>query len=342
MFNFSIITKYFNKLKNNYTLQKDNTHSKISSSPQITFNKNYKYLFDEKFNEYINTFIIFISKNPNIDLRLFYENLKTLIIEEKANFNKLFFIKTSTRGEYDSSENKILLKKEDNFYTIYHELLHCASRRITNTQINTGFYKFVVNEKNKKTTFKMGKALTEGYTTLLEKRYFDKIEHTQKYGYSVETFIAETVEKIVGKDEMEKLYFNADFDGLIQNLMQFSNEEDIYCFLKYFDKILITSNINLSSKEKNYIYKSMAHFLLRVYICKLITLLQKHEITKEDFENLFDEFVEDLSIHYVHNKKNTYYFLTEEFTNQILDEINEALDNKPLIKSANYNIFLQK
>ena len=41
----------------------------------------------------------------------------------------------------------------------------------------------------------MGKALTEGYTTLLEKRYFDKIEHSQKYGYQVETFIAEIVEK---------------------------------------------------------------------------------------------------------------------------------------------------
>lgn len=328
MFNINVVTKYLKKYKNNYTLKKDNTYSKLSKSSQISFDKNIKQIFDKKFNEYINTFISFIETNPNIDLKLFYNNLKTLIIKEKRSFNNLFFIKSSDKAFYDSHKNKILIQREDNFFAIYHELLHCASRKITNTQINTGFYKFVIDEKNKKTSFKMGKALTEGYTTLLEKRYFDSIKHTQKYSYDIETFIAETIEKIVGRDEMEKLYFNADFDGLIENLKQFSNEEDIYLFLKYFDKILITSNKKVSSKEKKHIYKSMAYFLLKSYICKLIMLLQKHEITREAFENLFDDFVEDLSVHYINDKKNTYYFLTEEFTNQILDEINEVLDNE--------------
>jgi len=334
MFNISIITKYFTKSKK-YSIKKRNIYSNISKPPKIIYNQNEKYLFDKKFNEYINTFITIMSKNPNINLKLFYENLKTLIIKEKKNLNNIFLIKISGRGFYDLDENKILIQRDDNFFTIYHELLHCASRKVTNTQINTGFYKFIIDKKTKKITFKIGKALTEGYTTLLEKRYFDCIEHTQKYGYSVETFIAEIVEKIVGKDEMEKLYFNADFDGLIQNLKQFSNEEDIYCFLKYFDKILITSNNRVSSKGKKHIYKSMAYFLLKSYICKLIALLQKDKITREDFENLFDEFVENLSVHYVNNKKNTYYFLTEEFTNQILDEINEDLTNKQKIRLCN-------
>ena len=37
----------------------------------------------------------------------------------------------------------------------------------------------------------MGKALNEGYTTLLEKRYFDSIDHIQKRGYVIEEFISD-------------------------------------------------------------------------------------------------------------------------------------------------------
>ena len=75
MFDISTITKYFNKIKNNYTVQKDSLYSKISKSIQITFDKENNQKFDEKFNEYINTFISQINKNSNIDLKLFYQYL---------------------------------------------------------------------------------------------------------------------------------------------------------------------------------------------------------------------------------------------------------------------------
>ena len=324
MFNFNIITKYFNKTKNNYTIQKNNAYSKIYDSPQMLFNKNEKYLFDEKFNKYINTFVELISKNPNIDLKLFYENLKTLIIKER----KKFFIKTHTKGHYNSYDNKIVVIEEDNFYSIYHELLHCASRKITENKMNTGFHKFVVDEKNKKILFNVGKALNEGYTTLLEKRYFDSVEHTQKRGYVIEEFIATMLEKIVTNKEMEKLYFNADFDGLISYLKDFSNEEDIYLFFKFFDKVFVNSKKKITPKEAKYFYEFIARFLLKTYICRLIYLLQNDLIKRKEFEDLFDDFVEKLSINAVYDKKNTYNFLTPEITDQILDQVNDDLDNK--------------
>ena len=130
MFDFSTITKYLNRQKTNYKLQKNNINSKISKSTKINFDKENKQQFDKKFNEYINRFIDFINVNPNIDLKLFYENLKGLIIKEKRTFNYLFFIKSDTKGQYDGYDNKILVLREDNFYSIYHELLHCASRRL--------------------------------------------------------------------------------------------------------------------------------------------------------------------------------------------------------------------
>lgn len=326
MFGFDTIIKYFSAQKTNYILHKDNAYSKISNSIQL--NKETNQQFNKKFDEYINRFINFINTNPNIDLKLFYENLKSLIIKEKRTFNKFLFITSYTKGHYDGYDNKILVLKEDNFYSIYHELLHCASRRIINQQMNVGFHKFAVDEKTGKITFNLGKALNEGYTTLLEKRYFGFIEHTQKRGYVIEEFISSKLEEIVGKDEMEKLYFNADLDGLINYLKQFSNEEDVYLFLEYFDKILVTAKKKVKSEEAEYIYKFIGAFLLKVYVYKLGILIENNTINSEEFLNSMDDFIKVLSINYVFDKKNNYYFLTNDFTNQILDEIYEELDNE--------------
>lgn len=328
MFDISTITKFFKNKKVNYALQKNNTYSKISKSQQISLDKENIQQFDEKFNEYINRFIDFINVNPNIDLKLFYENLKNLIIEEKRTFNHLFFIKSHTKGRYNGYNNKILVLREDNFYSIYHELLHCASRRVINEEMNVGFHKFSINEKSGKITFNMGKALNEGYTTLLEKRYFNSIEHTQKRGYVKEEFISSILEQIVGKEKMEKLYFNANLDGLIEYLKQFSNEEDIYSFLEYFDKILVTSKKKVKLKEAEYIYKFIGSFLLKTHVYKLIMLFNNDKINDEEFLTSIDDFIILLNINYVLSKKNTYHFLTKDFTDQILDEINEELDNE--------------
>lgn len=329
MFDIHTITKYFNRQKNNYKLQKNNIYSKISKTNKISLNKeNNKQQFNKKFNEYINRFINFLNINPNINLELFYENLKSLIIKEKGTFNKLLFIKSLTKGQYDGYDNKIVVLREDSFYSIYHELLHCASRRIIENEMNVGFHKFSVNEKNGKIIFNMGKSLNEGYTTLLEKRYFSCIEHTQKRGYVIEEFISLMLEKIVGKEEMEKLYFSADLDGLIAYLKQYSNEEDIYLFLQYFDKVFVNSKTKVKPKDAEYIYKFIAIFLLKSYIHKLGRLIQNNEINREEFLESFDEFVRLLSINAICDNKNTYYLLTPEITDQILDEVCEELDNK--------------
>ena len=194
--------------------------------------------------------------------------------------------------------------------------------------MNVGFHKFVVDEKSAKITFNMGKSLNEGYTTLLEKRYFSSINHVQERGYIIEEFISLMLEKIVGKEEMEKFYFSANLDVLINHLKQFSNEEDIYSFLTYFDKILVSINKKIKPKEAEYIYKFIGGFLLKLYVYKLVMLFKNNMINNEIFLESLDDFIRLLSTKSVFDNKNTYYFLTEDFTDQILDEINEDLDNK--------------
>lgn len=328
----NVVLKYYNKIKKLSLIKKEAPFKKASLNENMKNKIDIKSLFNKKFEENIDIFTNSLKTNPNVDLTLFFENLKTLIIEEKNNFNKFIFIKTSTTGHYYGYENKITLLKEDIFYSIYHELLHCASRKYREKQLNCGFYKFIYDDKKKKTIFKLGKGLTEGYTALLEERYFNYINKNKSSSYVVEKFIAEFIERIVEKEKMEKLYFNADLDGLIKELKVFSNEEDIYSFLNYLDTILKGNKKDTTPKKLNEIYEFIARFLLKSYVCKLIALLNNKTISRSTFCNLFDDFVEELSTNVVHNKKNTYYFLTEERTNRLLGEINEALDKKEKIK----------
>lgn len=303
------------KKTNNYDLKYNHKNQNIS-----------------KFNEYINNFINFINSNQNIDLKLFYENLKNLVIKKKTLFNKFFFIKYNIRGYYDGLKNKIVIIKEDNFYSIYHELLHCASRKIIGNEINIGFHKFIIDNKSNKIIFNMGKSLNEGYTALLEKRYFSNIKHNQKSGYIIEEFIASMIEKIIGKDHMEKLYFNADLCGLINYLKEFASYNDIILFLMYFNKISITSNVKTNPKEIEYIYKFIGAFLLKTYTYKLGRSFENNEIKYDKFKVLMNDFINELMTNSTLYNKNTYYFLTKKFACEILNQINENLDIKQKIR----------
>ena len=60
----------------------------------------------------------------------------------------------------------------------------------------------------------LGIGLTEGYTTLLCNRYFDQNDN----GYPVEKYITLELEKIIGKNNMEKYYFKADLFSLLKAL----------------------------------------------------------------------------------------------------------------------------
>lgn len=102
---------------------------------------------------------------------------------------------------------------------------------------------------------------------------------------------------------MEKLYFNANLDGLIEYLKQFSNEEDIYSFLAYLDKILITAKKKVKSKESEHIYKFIGNFLLKTYVYKLIMLFNNDKINGDEFLTSIDGFIIILNSNYVLSKK---------------------------------------
>ena len=165
---------------------------------------------------------------------------------------------TYTIGYYDSGINKLKYRS----ISLYHELFHLAS---TNNEIIPAHCGFEINEENKS----IGYALNEGYTDLLAERYFNEdIEDS----YYEEAQFARSIERIIGRKKMEKLYLNADIIGLINELKKYYSIDEIEQFLINMDVILQFRNQYLSTEEIiniNKLIEESICFLLKGF-CKVI------------------------------------------------------------------------
>ena len=151
-------------------------------------------------------------------LQNYYLNMKEIKINNRTLIDFITRSMKHTEGMYDPYKNQIVLKNDS---SIYHELFHLAS---TNPEGYVGFH-----QKG------MGRALNEGYTEFLTKRYFPEKE---SLAYSSQVTIAEQVERLIGKDKMEKLYLTSDFKGLINELSEYASKEVIQEFITLTDHIL--------------------------------------------------------------------------------------------------------
>ena len=136
-----------------------------------------------------------------------------------------------------SSFNSFKLK---NIKVTYHELLHLASLK---------------NDKN------IFKPFNEGYTQLLEQRYFYEANELGSY-YNFEVYIMKTVEQIFGKYNLEKLYFNGEFNKIFN----------------FFDNYISIENI-----------KKLKDNLISIYeIEQQNETYEKREILKNNFKQVFE------------------------------------------------------
>lgn len=251
----------------------------------------------------VNYFIRKISKLNHCNLKFFYNNLSTLTINEYIE-NSIFSPNTSN---YNLKKNKIkLINKSD----LYHELFHVASSYYNpyiNSIAKSGFYFNGV-----------GDGINEGYTELLVRRYFKK----DKDSYPIESKIAYNLELIVGEMKMEKLYFKADFDGLINELSKYMNKDKVIYYIKIID--LISMNIDYNHKEQKYKdelienIKDVNLFLLNCYTNKLILDYQNKLIDKKTMFIKLKKYVKGLK--YVYSPYNVKYYILEDDT--ILKQFN--------------------
>lgn len=172
-----------------------------------------------KFYNQIKEFKDVLENNFNKEyLQNYYLNMKQIKINNRTLFDLITKSMKNTDGVYMPSKNQIVLRNDS---SIYHELFHLAS---TNPEGYVGFF-----QKG------MGKALNEGYTEFLTKRYFP--EHGSS-SYSSQVTIAEQVERLIEKDKMEKMYLTSDVKGLIDELNKYAPKEVVQELINLTDHIL--------------------------------------------------------------------------------------------------------
>ena len=210
-----------------------------------------------KYNEELLHFIIIMTENfPIENVKFFYKNLTNLKV--KSQF-LLSLIKS--QGFYNCKKNMVVVDSKKAKKVIYHELLHMASSIVMN-QYFTGFFQSITNNK------RVGNGLNEGYTELLSHRYFN----ADNKAYTSHVLLASQLEKIIGKEKMEELYFKADLLGLINILRKYASDEEIEKFLFNMDYTLNFYKMNKKCTELDKIlnyFNEIYKFLINCYARKL-------------------------------------------------------------------------
>ena len=225
-----------------------------------------------KYNEVISEFIELFSKNfTEEQTQAMLYRLKRLSLKEEECHLKVFSSIISL-GTYQSETNSIVLNIYDKALPVdmkdilFHELLHMASTKTTQVGFITGLEVPDI----------FGDALNEGYTEYLTEKYFKtKTHYTDSEDYNV--FFAKGIENIVGKEFMEKCYFNANIGLLIKELENYSTREDILKMLFLMDR----GNDPFSSSEN---IRRITEEISKMNARKLKQDLESGVITQDEYD----------------------------------------------------------
>lgn len=178
-----------------------------------------------------------------------------------------------TGGSYTWENREIEVYSEENNSCLYHELLHAASSDFSYDRVG-----FSVTLENQQT---FGRGLNEGYTELLNQRFFN----SQIHSYPHLTKLAQLIEKFYeNKEDMITDYFNADIFGLIGVLLKSMTLEQAIDIIVDMDSLLINYDLNTID------YLKLKQKIVKLLQKSAITQNQiptKHERPKKLVKNLF-------------------------------------------------------
>jgi len=270
----NLITRF--NLKKTYNIKSINKETLINI---VDYSINYEKLNNTYANEELNNFINFITnKFTKEELVLFYRNINSLNIEN--NKNTCFKYATST---YNVLENKIVISDKK---FIYHELFHMITAIYTKDSIICGFWQY-----NETLDDGIGEGINEGYTQLLTEKYFQASNDNLKDDYTYETMVAKCLEIILGEEEMEKLYINANLQGLIDNLNNYINMKTVMSFINKLDYVTLNRyNDNLSTYTKKKIIDYIED-INTILICIYNIKLKKENLTKQEYNEKLTNYI---------------------------------------------------
>lgn len=288
----------------------EKTHYKVND---IDMEKLYSLKFKEQLKYFIKGMVTNFKEE---DLQNFFNNINSLNIEtfkkKKKKFHNYYTI-----GTYDTDLNTVYITKENVDISIYHELFHMASTKLSDDGVTrTGFH-----YENKYGN--IGTGINEGYTSLLSKRYFEDT----KYGYNYELVIAEKLEEIIGKEKMESLYLNANLYGLINELKKYEDEKEIMKFIYNIDFITsIVGDRKRNSLGRKYLQDSIysaSNFLIKCFLKKRLNEFDKKEIPYEVLEGSIFNYIEELDLRFKIEKEK-YSYINKD---SVIDMLNNMIEN---------------
>ena len=284
------LKKGHNKLKINYNdLSSIETVAKIKDNTTAVDLTKIKR---QNIRKIIEDFYYKLEKDPNVDLTNFKKNLQTLKVKSIKEFEG---DSSFAEALYDYYNNTIYYSILVKPRVLGHELLHMASTVYDEEAKYVRFVGFGQDKHNKK----IGIGLTEGYTELLAKRYFGDINKKDTSdSYVTEMDLVNSLEKIIGKEKMMKLYFRGDLKSLVNELKKYNDIEKIIEFIHSIDKIALDT-VNgynyLTKREYNNYLVNAVEFLIASYVNKLQTELNENKIDNDLFMKKIEEFTNDLN-----------------------------------------------
>lgn len=300
-----------------YKLERNFIEEKFTIETPKILNKEYQKELDNVINneidEVIINFIKTIKQNqPKENLYLLSNNISTFRKNEESiiRYIKNIILLTLTgygkAGGYCQKKNVIVtintskypkkvqkyIDQEQMKNILNHELLHLSSSaryEKTNmfSKMNSGFFQYSIGQ------IEIGRGINEGYTELLNERYFGEKGYTVAYKY--EMLITKIIELIIGKEKMENFYFNANLNGLIQELSKYSDIESVKEFILDVDLINKSlSNIYIKDKDLLETNQIITNFLANLAITKTTLELKKQQIPEQEGSKIIIEILEIL------------------------------------------------
>lgn len=253
------------------------------------------------------------SEFPKSYLKNFYHNIDELEI-----IRRILIFPFDSSAIYTADKNLIILQtnllQKYTQETLFHELFHMASTIYLNGKVYSGFSQIIDSFT------KIGEGLNEGYTQLLTERYCDCADMKT---YKEEVKLAASLEKAIGKEKMQSLYFNANLPGLIKEIGKYSSEEEAIRFImnvefihKYKHKYTTARSHYIMTQKK---YKDIYGLLFKIYTRKKNQEFEEKRITEEEYINEIIDYIKYLKL--------DSGLLSDVENNDRLEILNTSLEN---------------
>jgi len=252
------------------------------------------------------------------DLGNLYDNIIWVLFKK--------YISRKYDGDYDPVTNIIRTLSEKDNDSINHELIHMSANPYDETNDYGGFY-YTIDK------YMIGYGLDEGYTELLNKRYFNS--KTQN-AYRLQIMICRYLEELVGQKKMEKMYLNANLFGLIKELKQTHDTKEIERFIAAIDFTHDYDNVErLADCEMDALYsqiETVIIFLFKRYCKKMLNKELPAELLEHQIIEYLDKLIKDFEFpvdQYVIDKLNK--IIQENVNKNIKLDINTFKEQKNVL-----------